>query len=102
MFNEFKNIMLAGIGAAATTYEKSAKIVDEMVAKGKLTVDEGKELSEELKRTIKDKDDAKTCKADTNLTKDDMKDLLNEMNFVSKKDLEDLSERIAKLEEKNI
>lgn len=98
MLNELKNIMLAGIGAAATTYEKSSKVIDEMVIKGKLTVDEGKELSEELKRTLKDKEEKKV---DSTLTKDDMKELLNEMNFVSKKDLEDLSARLANLEAKN-
>lgn len=98
MLNELKNIMLAGIGAAATTYEKSSKVIDEMVTKGKLTVDEGKELSEELKRTLKDKEEKKV---DSTLTKDDMKELLNEMDFVSKKDLEDLSTRLANLEAKN-
>lgn len=98
MLNEFKNILLAGIGAAATTYEKSSKLIDDMVEKGKITVDEGKELSQELKRTLKDKENKSE---ESTLTKEDMKELLNEMNFVSKKDLDELSSRISKLEEKN-
>ncbi len=52
MINEFKNILLAGIGSAAYTYEKASNLVDELVKKGRITVNEGKELSEELKRNI--------------------------------------------------
>ena len=33
-----KKILLAGIGAVATTAEKSKEILDEMVKKGELTV----------------------------------------------------------------
>ncbi len=40
MINEFKNILLAGIGSAAYTYEKASNLVDEMVQKGKITVNE--------------------------------------------------------------
>lgn len=102
MVNEIKNILLAGIGSAAYTYEKATKLVDEFVEKGKLTVDEGKELSEELKRTIKDKTEDIKDKAGNikPLTKDDMITLLKEMDFVSKSDLDQLNERLLKLEEK--
>lgn len=52
---EMKKIILAGIGAAATTAEKSKEIVDQLVKKGELTVEQGKVLNEELKHTIKEK-----------------------------------------------
>lgn len=102
MVGEIKNILLAGIGSAAYTYEKATKLVDEFVQKGKLTVEEGKELSEELKRTIKDKtvdikDKAESYKP---LTKEDMIALLKSMDFASKSDLNQLNERLQKLEEK--
>lgn len=48
-----KKILLAGIGAVATTAEKSKEILDEMVKKGELTVEQGKVLNEELKHNIK-------------------------------------------------
>ncbi|MDD4371173.1 MAG: phasin family protein [Anaerostipes sp.] len=58
-----KKIMLAGIGAIATTGEKSKDLLDEMVKKGELTVEQGKALNEELKHnikeTVKDKMDVK-------------------------------------------
>lgn len=44
----FKNIFLAGIGAMAITGEKSKELVDQLVAKGELTVDQGKQINSEL------------------------------------------------------
>lgn len=46
----FKNIFLAGIGVLAYTGEKGKEIIDQLVEKGEITLDEGKELNEELKR----------------------------------------------------
>lgn len=48
-----KKILLAGIGAAATTAEKSKEILDDLVKKGELTVEQGKVLNEELKHNVK-------------------------------------------------
>lgn len=48
--DELKKILLAGIGLTSMTYEKSEKFVKDLVEKGRLTVDEGKELQSELKR----------------------------------------------------
>ncbi len=52
---EVKKIFLAGIGAIAVSAEKSAEIVDGLVKKGELTVEQGKILNEELKRDVSDK-----------------------------------------------
>ncbi len=46
----FKNIFLAGIGAMAYTGEKGKEIIDQLVEKGEITLDQGKELNEELTR----------------------------------------------------
>ena len=46
----FKNIFLAGIGAMAYTGEKGKEIIDQLVEKGEITLDQGKELNKELKR----------------------------------------------------
>ena len=48
-----RKLILAGIGAVAATKEKSEVILDELVKKGELTVEQGKVLNEELKRTCK-------------------------------------------------
>ena len=56
-----KKLLLAGIGAVAVTAEKSKDLLDEMVEKGELTVEQGKVLNEELKHNIK-----KTVKENVN------------------------------------
>lgn len=48
-----KKVMLAGVGALATTAEKSKDILDDLVKKGELTVEQGKALNEELKHNVK-------------------------------------------------
>ena len=48
-----KKIVLAGIGAVATTAEKSKEVVDDLIKKGELTVEQGKVLNEELKHNVK-------------------------------------------------
>ena len=48
-----KKFVLMGIGAAAMTVEKSQQMVDELVKKGELTVEQGKELNQELKRNVR-------------------------------------------------
>lgn len=102
MMDDIKNVLLAGIGSAACTYEKASKLVDDMVAKGKLTINEGKELSEELKRTIKDKTDKVAEKVSDvkPLTKEDMTSLLKGMDFATKSDIDEIKERLSKLESK--
>ena len=46
MFGDgIKKFVLMGIGAAAMTVEKSQQMVDELVKKGELTVEQGKELN---------------------------------------------------------
>ena len=43
-----KKILLAGIGTVAVTAEKSKDVLDELVKKGELTVEQGKVLNEDV------------------------------------------------------
>ena len=45
----FKDIFLAGVGAMAITGEKAKDLVDTLISKGELTVDQGKQINTELK-----------------------------------------------------
>ena len=55
-FNEdLKKVLLAGIGAVAVTAEKSREVVEQLVKKGELTVEQGKVLNEELKHNVAEK-----------------------------------------------
>lgn len=48
----FKDIFFAGIGALAITGEKAKEVVDQLIAKGELTVDQGKQINSELTRKV--------------------------------------------------
>lgn len=91
-----KSILLAGIGTIAYTYEKASSMVDELVKKGELTISQGRELNEELKKKLKP--DAAKESAEDNLIADKLKGVLAELNLATKADLEDLKQRIANLE----
>lgn len=74
-----KKILLAGIGTAAVTAEKSKEVLDELVKKGELTVEQGKVLNQELKHNIKE-----SVKKNVNVTlkpsnPDELKDVLGKM-----------------------
>ena len=47
-------LILAGVGAAAATKEKSEVIFQELVRKGELTVEQGRVLNEELKHNLRE------------------------------------------------
>ena len=79
--NDLKKVLLAGIGWTAMTVDKADSFVKELVEKGRLTVEEGKELEQELKRQSKEeaqellnKLDAKKSSVEY-ATKDDVKRL---------------------------
>ena len=60
-----KKFLLVGIGAAAVTVEKSQQIVDELVKKGEITVEQGKELNKELQHNVRKTLDARKADAET-------------------------------------
>ena len=53
---------IAGVGALATTVEKSQEIVDDLVKKGELTVEQGKALNAELKHKVEEAKEAPEAK----------------------------------------
>ena len=46
----FKNIFLAGVGAMALTGERTKELVDQLVAKGEITVEQGKQVTADLQQ----------------------------------------------------
>ena len=90
-----KKVLLAGIGAVAITTEKSKDLMNEMVKKGELTVEQGKVLNEELKHNIK-----KTVRENVNVSvkassPEELDELLSKMR---PEQLEALKERIRSME----
>ena len=94
-----KKILLAGIGTAAVTAEKSKEVLDELVKKGELTVEQGKVLNQELKHNIKE-----SVKKNVNVTlkpsnPDELKDVLGKM---TPDQLAALKDQITKMQEKDV
>lgn len=92
-----KKVLLAGVGAVAVTAEKSKDLLDEMVKKGELTVEQGKVLNEELKHNIR-----KTVKEKVNVSikpssPEELQELVGKM---TPEQLAELKEAIQKMEEK--
>lgn len=92
-----KKILLAGIGTIAVTTEKSKEILEEMVKKGELTVEQGKVLNQELKHNIR-----KTVKENVNVsmkasTPDELMEMLDTM---TPEQLDQLKAQIQAKEEK--
>lgn len=53
-----KKVFLAGIGALSLTAEKSKELLEGLVARGELTVEEGREMARELNRKASSRTDA--------------------------------------------
>ena len=77
-----KTVFLAGVGAIAVTGEKSKKVIDDLVKKGELTVEEGKILNEDLTKNFGEKLNERTKQvADRagNLTRENIRTQIREM-----------------------
>lgn len=97
--DNMKKVLLAGIGAVAVTGEKSKELLDEMVKKGEITVEQGKVLNEELKYNFK-----KTMKEKVNVsvkasTPEELDELLDRM---TPDQISRLKERILAMEEEDV
>ena len=95
----FKKILLAGFGTAAVTAEKSKEVLDELVKKGELTVEQGKVLNQELKHNNKE-----SVKKNVNETlkpsnPDELKEVLGKM---TPEQLAALKEQISKMQAKDV
>ena len=93
---DLKKIFLAGLGAAAISAEKSKQIVDELVKRGELTLEQGKILNEELRRNIKEKmAEKEEKKADAPMNFAGVEKEIGRMNL---QQLEELRGKIAEAE----
>jgi len=87
-----KKVILAGIGAAAETTEKAQAMLDDMVKKGELTIEQGKVLNQELKHDVKEKWNSTREEASKKAAQKDLSDILKDMST------EDLKALKAKLD----
>lgn len=88
--DDMKKGILAGIGAVATTVEKSQEIVDTLIKKGQITVEQGKVLNEELKRAVKERQPKDTPEQATSI--------VDQLDQLSKEEIEVIKKKLAEME----
>ena len=91
-----RTLLLAGVGAAALTVDKSQEILKDLVDRGELTVEQGKALNQELKHKIRETKEA----AEERKVEEPKKDFADMISGLSADDLAALKEAILKAETK--
>ncbi len=87
-----RTILLAGVGAIAITGEKSMQVIEDLVKKGELTVEEGKALNEDLAKKWNESDDKIGLTRDT-ITKS-FRDLVVNVDRMSQEERDELMEKL--------
>lgn len=91
--DEMKKVFLAGVGAVASTVEAGQQVIDKLVEKGELTIQQGKVLNEELKHNLEnDKENLKKGVAKEGIN------ILDNIEKLSKDEIKKLKEKLMELE----
>lgn len=93
MFDLMKRAMQVGLGAFSVTKEKAEQLVDELVKRGELSQNEAKEFIENLVERGK-QEQAEL----RNVVRTEVQKIQEDLPLVSKKEIKNLEERIARLE----
>ena len=93
MIDLLKNVVYAGVGAAFLTRDKIEEVRGELVEKGKITKDEGKEFVDDLiKRSESAKDQLELW-----LTRQ-VEDRVNQLNLATTDEVADLRRQVEELQ----
>ncbi len=95
--DDLKKVLLAGLGAVATTVEKSKELVDQLAKKGEITWEQGKALNEELTQKMKKTFDEKVAPI-FNESKSKMEDVVDHLRTMTKEQLKAVREQIDAME----
>ena len=87
--DELRKILMAGVGAVAVTAEKTKEIVDGLIEKGELTVEQGKVVSDEFCKNVSERVERAAKKVDMSAL----------MMKLSPEELEHLKELITRMQE---
>lgn len=92
----FKKGLALGIGLALTSKEHAEKIVNELVKKGELSLEDSKEVMNQLmERGQEEKNEWQR------LIREQLTEWIHKLDLVTKDDLKKLEQRIQNLENKN-
>jgi len=92
--SNLEKIIMAGVDAITKTAENAGDILNDLVTRGELTVEQGKALNEELKHTVKESVDA----AAKSVQSTAISHFINNMDKFSPEELERIRAKIDELE----
>lgn len=92
MKEDFKNIILMGLGAMSLTNEKARELKEELLKKGEEVYEKGKVANEELKHNIdqKIKDSVTVVYTSSDLSKEELANKIKALSDEDKKEIMDL------------
>ncbi len=101
--DNIKKFLLAGIGAMASTVDKSKEIVDDLVKKGEITVEQGKTLNEELKHSIKSnvesvKENVVNVISPDKKEPEKVENIVSRMDTMTAEELKTIREKLSEIE----
>ena len=96
----FQNIFLAGVGALSIGGEKAKAVIDDLVERGQVTVDQGRKINEELKHKV---DQAVKEHVHVTVVKEEAaepkaEDLLNAVDKLTPEELAALKKKLNEME----
>lgn len=94
MLDLVKKTLLIGAGLAVMTTEKMKDLTDELVKKGEISQQEAREALADLKKKSLEAKKDWEGKIESSV-----RAIMNRMDIPSRKDLDELKERLAKLEQ---
>lgn len=93
MTDFFKRIFLSGLGALAVTAEKANEIIDELVKKGEITFEQGKEIAKEYRAKIGSHMQEIDRKVESTV-----KSVIETMNIATREDIKSIEDKLEQLE----
>lgn len=91
--DDLKKVFLFGVGAIAKTNEKAKEVIDELIEKGAITLEQGKAINEELKHNLQKKISEKEKEINSELIRQ-----IKDMKNLSPEDLQILKDKIQEFE----
>lgn len=91
--DDLKKVFLFGVGAIAKSNEKAKEVIDELIEKGAITLEQGKAINEELKHNLQEKISEKEKEINSELIRQ-----IKDMKNLSPEDLQILKDKIQEFE----
>jgi poly(hydroxyalkanoate) granule-associated protein len=94
-----RKMLLAGVGAVAMSRDETEQLVAKLVERGELAQKDAEKLLRDVQSRLRQSRPDVQGQAErvTNRAQQGMEDFLNRLNIPSKRDIEDLSAKIAQL-----